>query len=124
MPIKYIGRTHDFRGKTLWEIVGNLKYFGVGRIFNRNKFVKRYSEPTYHKILKVEALPAPRNVANPFDVSKKKEFLFLIEPRLSVKYNLTNNLGLSRIAEEGEVPDFEIKMGLGTPASPRLYTNI
>jgi small subunit ribosomal protein S34 len=30
--IKYIGRKTDFRGKSLWEIVGNLKNFGVGRV--------------------------------------------------------------------------------------------
>ena len=71
MPVKYIGRTTDFKGKTLWEIVGNLKNFGVGRAIIRNRFAQRYSEPTYHKILKVEALPSPKNPANPFDVSKK-----------------------------------------------------
>jgi Mitochondrial 28S ribosomal protein S34 len=30
--IKYIGRTTDFKGKTLWQIVSNLKNFGVGRV--------------------------------------------------------------------------------------------
>jgi hypothetical protein len=55
MPIKYVGRTTDFKGKTLWEIVGNLKNFGVGRIVVRNIF-ERYPEPSYLKICKVEAL--------------------------------------------------------------------
>ncbi|KFB48790.1 AGAP006953-PA-like protein [Anopheles sinensis] len=54
--IKYIGRTNDFRGKTLWEIVGNLKNFGVGRIVVRSMF-ERYPEPSFMKIVKVEALP-------------------------------------------------------------------
>ncbi|XP_040151580.1 uncharacterized protein LOC120893640 [Anopheles arabiensis] len=54
--IKYIGRTTDFRGKTLWEIVGNLKNFGVGRIVVRSMF-ERYPEPSFMKIVKVEALP-------------------------------------------------------------------
>ncbi|XP_049546097.1 uncharacterized protein LOC125957443 [Anopheles darlingi] len=54
--IKYIGRTTDFRGKTLWEIVGNLKNFGVGRVVVRSMF-ERYPEPSFMKILKVEALP-------------------------------------------------------------------
>lgn len=58
MPIKYIGRRTDFKGKTLWEILGNLKNFGVGRIVVRNRF-QRYSEPCYIKILKVAALPQP-----------------------------------------------------------------
>nr|CAD7596660.1 unnamed protein product [Timema genevievae] len=53
MPIKYIGRTTDFKGKTLWEILGNLKNFGVGRIVVRSMF-ERYPEPSYMKILKVE----------------------------------------------------------------------
>jgi len=60
MPIKYIGKTHDFRGKTLWEIVGNLKNLGIGRIVTRSRF-ERYPEPTYMKILKVETLPKPEN---------------------------------------------------------------
>ena len=55
MPIKYVGRTTDFKGKTLWEIVGNLKNFGVGRIVVRSIF-ERYPEPSYLKICKVEAL--------------------------------------------------------------------
>jgi small subunit ribosomal protein S34 len=55
MPIKYIGRTTTFRGKTLWEFVGNLKNFGVGRIVVRSTF-ERYPEPSYLKICKVEAL--------------------------------------------------------------------
>ncbi|XP_055531268.1 uncharacterized protein LOC129722070 [Wyeomyia smithii] len=54
--IKYIGRTTDFNGKTLWEIVGNLKNFGVGRVVVRSMF-ERYTEPSYMRILKVEALP-------------------------------------------------------------------
>jgi small subunit ribosomal protein S34 len=55
MPIKYIGRTTSFKGKTLWEIVGNLKNFGVGRVVVRSTF-ERYPEPSYLKICKVEAL--------------------------------------------------------------------
>lgn len=55
MPIKLIGRTNNFSGKTLWEIVGNLKNFGVGRVIVRNVF-QRYPEPTYMKIMKVEPL--------------------------------------------------------------------
>lgn len=58
--IKYIGRTNSFKGKTLWEIVGNLKNFGIGRYFKRNMF-ERYPEPSYMRILKVEALPDEEN---------------------------------------------------------------
>jgi len=60
MPIKLIGRTTDFKGKPLWEILGNLKNHGVGRIVIRNRF-QRYPEPSYMKILKVAALPPPPN---------------------------------------------------------------
>ena len=56
--ITYIGRKTDFRGKTLWEIVGNLRNFGVGRIITRSMF-ERYPEPCFMKILKVQAVPSP-----------------------------------------------------------------
>jgi small subunit ribosomal protein S34 len=55
MPIKYVGRTTDFKRKTLWKIFGNLKNFGVGRIVVRSVF-ERYPEPSYLKICKDEAL--------------------------------------------------------------------
>ncbi|XP_073968718.1 mitochondrial ribosomal protein S34 [Rhodnius prolixus] len=55
MVIKYIGRTTDFSGKTLWELIGNLKNFGVGRLVKRNMF-ERYKEPCFIRILKVETL--------------------------------------------------------------------
>lgn len=54
--VKFIGRTNDFKGKTLWEILGNLKGFGVGRILIRQRF-QRYEEPCFLKILQVEAQP-------------------------------------------------------------------
>lgn len=59
--IKLIGRTTDFKGKTLWEIVGNLRNHGVGRLVQRNMF-QRYPEPSFMKIVKVEALPNPTEV--------------------------------------------------------------
>lgn len=59
MPYKYIGRVTDFKGKTLWEILGNLKNYGVGRIVARNMF-ERYPEPSFMKIIKVETLPSPK----------------------------------------------------------------
>ncbi|CAK1556197.1 unnamed protein product [Leptosia nina] len=54
--VKYVGRTTDFKGKTLWEIVGSLKNFGVGRLITRQVF-QRYPEPTFMKIVKVETCP-------------------------------------------------------------------
>ncbi|XP_041986233.1 28S ribosomal protein S34, mitochondrial [Aricia agestis] len=54
--IKYVGRTTDFRGKTLWEIIGRLKDYGVGRIVVRSVF-ERYPEPSFMRIVKVETCP-------------------------------------------------------------------
>ena len=42
-------------GKRLWEIVGNLKNFGEGRILVRSKF-ERYPEVSYVKIIRAEPL--------------------------------------------------------------------
>ncbi|KAL1129176.1 hypothetical protein AAG570_013706 [Ranatra chinensis] len=54
MPVKYVGRVTDFSGKTLWEIVGNLKDFGVGRLVKRH-MLERYPEPSFIRIVKVDA---------------------------------------------------------------------
>lgn len=55
--LKYVGRKSELVGKTLWEILGNLKDFGVGRIILRNSLASRYPEPSYFRILKVTAQP-------------------------------------------------------------------
>ncbi len=55
MPYVYIGRRNFYLGKTLWEIVGNLKNFGVGRILVRSKF-ERYPEVSFVRILRAEPL--------------------------------------------------------------------
>lgn len=73
MPYKYIGRTTTFKGKSLWEIVGNLKNFGVGRLVSRS-MLNRYPEPSYLKILKVETLPNPKNPS--IDVCKILSYAF------------------------------------------------
>ncbi|XP_015173399.1 PREDICTED: uncharacterized protein LOC107064834 [Polistes dominula] len=69
MPIKYIGRTTSFKGKTLWEILGNLKNFGVGRMVIRNRF-QRYPEPCFMRILKIATLPAPNKELQPHEDRK------------------------------------------------------
>ncbi|XP_045462365.1 28S ribosomal protein S34, mitochondrial [Harmonia axyridis] len=191
MPYKYIGKTIDHKGKTLWEIVGNLKNFGVGRMVLRNSF-QRYPEKSYMRITKVEALPNPENPS--MDVRRKvkvyidetfrgnklrehsvinlasyKADYVLVPKDEEYKYNddaaakirivprtvelppllkelvkrenlangepadkdnkvkvayVTGPYANYRVAEEGEKPDFEITMGLGTPASPSLYEGI
>lgn len=55
--LKYVGKKSVFVGKTLWEIIGNLKDFGVGRIIIRNSQATRYSEPCYLRVLEVKAQP-------------------------------------------------------------------
>ena len=55
MPYVYVGKRNFFLGKTLWEIVGNLRNFGVGRMLIRSKF-ERYPEVTYYRIVKANPL--------------------------------------------------------------------
>lgn len=54
--LKYVGKKSGCTGKTLWEILGNLKDFGVGRIIVRNSYT-RYKEPCYMRVLEVKAQP-------------------------------------------------------------------
>lgn len=55
MPkIVYVGKPSSMYGKTVWEIVGNLKNYGVGRLITRSEHL-RYSEPCFEKIVHVEA---------------------------------------------------------------------
>ncbi|KAL5292015.1 MRPS34 family protein [Megaselia abdita] len=177
--VKLIGRKTDFRGKTLWEIVGNLKNFGVGRVVVRNMF-ERYPEKSFMRILKVEAVPNEeirkvkvtvektfRGVTSQkpvviFSSSYKADFKlipkdeeaeyckvsntkkqvilspemdlppllreFVIDetkqtnPRMKVHFKENLNK-LSRLAKEGEKPNLEVPIGLGTPVSPKLYEN-
>lgn len=88
--LKYVGKTTPFMGKTLWEIIGNLKDFGVGRIVVRHTQVERYKEPCFMRILEVNAQPnvvppkikvfRPPNDLRDKDVSVKilKTFLLFI----------------------------------------------
>lgn len=55
--ITYVGKKSTCVGKTLWEIVGCLKGFGVGRIIQRGMYVDAYPEQTYYKIVEVKAEP-------------------------------------------------------------------
>lgn len=58
MPVKLVGPKVNFKGKTLWEIVGNLKNLGAGRLVVKSHFAN-YPEPSYYKILNVQPLAAP-----------------------------------------------------------------
>ncbi|KAF0314265.1 hypothetical protein FJT64_015287 [Amphibalanus amphitrite] len=54
MPRVFIGRTHDLYGKSLWELLCNLKDFGVGRVVKRTKFNQRYPERSWYRIINVQ----------------------------------------------------------------------
>lgn len=45
------------------------------------------------------------------------------EPTMKVHHKETHNK-LTRLAKEGETPTIECTMGLGTPASPKLYEGV
>lgn len=55
---KYIGQAVKYKGKTLWEIVGNLRNFGIGRIVLKDTEL-HYPEASFYKIVKVQPLPLP-----------------------------------------------------------------
>lgn len=54
MPVRQIGRKAYFHGKTLYEILRNFKNYGVGRMVMRYEFNRRYPEPSYYILTKVE----------------------------------------------------------------------
>nr|XP_018902954.1 PREDICTED: 28S ribosomal protein S34, mitochondrial [Bemisia tabaci] len=67
MPYIYIGRKTTHVGKTLWQLLGNLKDYGVGRLIIRGS-QQRYEEPCFLRIARVfpqfhEPEDEPRKVA-------------------------------------------------------------
>jgi len=50
MPVRYIGRKAEYKGKFLFNILCNLKNFGVGRMVVRRSYLERYAEPSYYII--------------------------------------------------------------------------
>ncbi|OQV19573.1 hypothetical protein BV898_06347 [Hypsibius exemplaris] len=53
MPIRIVGKPNQLRGKYLFEILRNLKDFGVGRTVVRSLY-ERYPEPTYFVVRTVQ----------------------------------------------------------------------
>ncbi|XP_054288439.1 28S ribosomal protein S34, mitochondrial-like [Macrosteles quadrilineatus] len=70
-----IGPSTKYVGKTLWEILGNLRNLGVGRIVRRSIY-ERYPEPTYYRILKVDTLPPPQKTDDARKVRAYTERVF------------------------------------------------
>ncbi|CAG0921439.1 unnamed protein product [Notodromas monacha] len=56
MPtVKYFGRPTQQQGKYLWDLLGNLKNFGVGRIFVRQMEVAEHpGEMSFYKVVSVK----------------------------------------------------------------------
>ncbi|XP_050692550.1 28S ribosomal protein S34, mitochondrial-like [Eriocheir sinensis] len=50
MPYKLVGRTTLQKGRRLWELVGRLKNFGVGRLVVRSAH-DHYPEPCFYRIV-------------------------------------------------------------------------
>ncbi|XP_055913331.1 uncharacterized protein LOC129946970 [Eupeodes corollae] len=97
--IKYIGRKTDFRGKPLWEILGNLKNHGVGRIVVRSMF-ERYPEPSFMKILKVEAVPNSED--RKVRVTIERTFRGVTQPKPVVIYSTTYKADYRLIPKDEE----------------------
>ncbi|XP_016977506.1 uncharacterized protein LOC108043347 [Drosophila rhopaloa] len=78
--IKYIGRTTDFRGNTLWELVSDLPNWGVGRLLIRNMF-QRYPEPCYMRILKVQSVDEQPGEIRKVRVTVEKTWRGVTQPK-------------------------------------------
>lgn len=59
MSVKFFGKPSKFSGKSLWEIVGNLKNFGEGRLIITCESFK-YPEPSFFRIVRIQPFPTPR----------------------------------------------------------------
>ncbi|KAG5890877.1 hypothetical protein JTB14_002820 [Gonioctena quinquepunctata] len=124
MPYKYIGRTTDFKGKTLWEILGNLKNFGVGRIVARS-MLERYPEPSYIKILKVEPLPNPEKPSID-DVRKvrvwvEKTFRGITEPKPMCTESASYKTDYKLILKDDEAEYCKEAAGKSVKVLPRYF---
>ncbi|XP_055351385.1 28S ribosomal protein S34, mitochondrial-like [Paramacrobiotus metropolitanus] len=58
MPVRYVGPNSVLNGKFLFEILRNLKNFGVGRMVVRSSY-ERYPEPCYYIVREVKPAMDP-----------------------------------------------------------------
>ena len=54
----YIGKPTDHLGRTVFQILANLKNFGIGRMLTRHEFDK-FPEPSYHIVKRVQTYMDP-----------------------------------------------------------------
>jgi len=52
--IKYVGPKMDWKGRRLFDLICNLKNYGVGRIVVKSEYEKMYPELSYYTIVKAE----------------------------------------------------------------------
>ena len=54
MKIYNIGRDTYYHGKTLMDLLGRLKGYGVGRVVYRQHYKEQYPEPSFYIITRVK----------------------------------------------------------------------
>ncbi|KAH8257367.1 hypothetical protein KR038_007837 [Drosophila bunnanda] len=99
--IKYIGRTTDFRGNTLWELVSELPNWGVGRMLIRNMF-QRYPEPCYMRILKVQAVDEQPGEVRKVRVTVEKTWRGVKQPKPVEIYSTSYKADYELVPEDQE----------------------
>ncbi|KAH8380425.1 hypothetical protein KR009_010667 [Drosophila setifemur] len=99
--IKYIGRTTDFRGNTLWELVSELPNWGVGRMLIRNMF-QRYPEPCYMRILKVQAVDDQPGEVRKVRVTVEKTWRGVTQPKPVEIYSTSYKADYELVPQEQE----------------------
>lgn len=62
MVYKFFGYKVPYKGKPIWEIVGNLKNLGVGRMIVADEHKDKFIAPTFYKIVRVVPLESPKNI--------------------------------------------------------------
>merc|ERR1711962_801421 len=120
-------------GRVWVEKVFRGKNYGVSEI---SKVVYKWD---YHLIDKCDEAQYPAAVENN-EISQEVKILpqfvpmppmlkYLAEreghPTTELQLNINKNRsGNTRIAKDGETPNVEVTLGLGTPASPQLYEGV
>lgn len=106
MPYEIYGLATRYYGKSLWEILGNLRNHGVGRIISKNEYKLDFPEPSWYRILKVEALsPEGRIQVLPpvVDMGEVRRVRALVDVVIGGTYR-----GQKWLSEETYIPDYSL----------------
>ncbi|XP_016966341.1 uncharacterized protein LOC108035285 [Drosophila biarmipes] len=109
--IKYFGRTTDFRGNTLWELVSELPNWGVGRLLIRNMF-QRYPEPCYMRILKVQSVDEQPGEVRKVRVTVEKTWRGVTQPKPVEIYSTSYKADYELVPQDQEAKYLENKKKL------------